>query len=184
MAHDINKDRIRKHKRLAKKIIEHEGDHEKAWQDLHPKCSDSSASASVGRYIGKYPMVNDYVAQLCEENDLPPSFFIKKLKELSSATKTIIYNNKLVEVSDNNTQASMVKEGLKLHKLIINDVNIHKNTTNNTLNIANKDIYDKIGNRLEIIIKQLDSSSSIIPIDKDIDIDHNDIDKDSDVIDI
>ena len=184
MAHDIHKDRVRKQKKLARHIVKNKGDQAKAWQEIHPTCSDTSAPASVSRYIKNNPDVSEYVIQLCDENEIPASFFVKKLKDLTNATKSIIYNNKIIEVNDNNTQASMVKEGLKLHKLIINDVNIHKNTTNNTLNIANKDIYDKIGNRLETIIKQLDSSSSIIPIDKDIDIDHNDIDKDSDVIDI
>ena len=108
MAHDINKDRIRKHKKLARHIIKRKGDKARAWQDIHPHCTDESASKSVSRYMIKHPQVTDYVHDLCEANDLPASFFLKKLNELSNAKKTIIYNNQLIEVEDNTNQSTMV----------------------------------------------------------------------------
>ena len=166
------KEQDHKSKQLAKAIIKNKGNRGKAWKELNPDSTYKSGKEQASRYLKKYPETKEFAIEIADRKGLSIDYLVTNLKGLTKANKSLIYNNKVIDVPDNSTQLLATKEGLKLHKVLDSDNSINNNYTQVNLN---SDIMDKIGNRLNTIIKQLDNKHNSKNID---------IDKDKDIIDI
>jgi uncharacterized protein YerC len=158
-----------KNKRLAKALIKHKGDRSKAWCELHPNSTKSSAKRSASRYLIEHPEAKTYAVEIANKNGLSVDFLMKKVKGMTDAKKCIYNKDELIKVDDNQAQSKAIELGLKIHKIIQNEHTSSTSIVNNTLNMGN-DVVNSVLSRIKdvsLMFKGLNSSDDVVDVDTD-----------------
>lgn len=157
-----NKLKNRKHEKLAKAIIENDGNKKKAYKEVYD-CADSTATQRSSLVMKKFPEIAERTSELLAIQGIDRSYLSKKLKKFVNGDKmkSIVVDNQVVEVPDNHLQLKSIEMAYKLHgdlqgKPMIdmskNEINL---TQNNTDINVDADKLSEVLNKLSNLNKDL-----------------------------
>ena len=126
--------RQRKLKQFEDALIEHKGNQTKAYMAIHPNASARTASSNAISLIKRNPQVMVNIAQRMDDNKGSEDMLCQKLIKLVNCKKSIVVDNTIHKVADNQTQLDSVKTALKLHGHL--STGVHISTDNRQVNIS------------------------------------------------